>query len=153
MVFVYPSIIALWPQENAELTEQSSVEQPKIPVEEESANDMAIQPPVREKTQVEVLNGCGEQGIAKFLADKLKDMNYDVVNMGNYIENGKPKWDVEQTRLIDQIGQLDQTRELGKVMGVDYAQIESYENPSPIADITIIIGEDYSSLAIFQDRQ
>jgi hypothetical protein len=73
--------------------------------------------------------------------------------MGNYIENGKPKWDVEQTRLIDQIGKLEQTRRLGELIGVEYAQIETYENPSPIADITVIIGKDYNTLSIFQDRQ
>ena len=109
--------------------------------------------PIQKKIQVEVLNGCGEQGIAKILSDKLIAHNYDVVNSGNYLENGKTNFNVAKTRLIDQINtseNLVNTQELAKLLGVDRSQIESFENPSPIADITIIIGKDYKSLPIFK---
>ncbi len=151
--YLYPLLTSLWPESDDSeiLAEENDTRQ--FPVEEEPEPAAEYRTPIPEMIQVEVLNGCGESGIAKFLADKLREANYDVVNMGNYIEGGKPKWDVEQTRLVDQIGQIDQARKLGDAMGVDYSRVETYENPSPIADITIIIGKDYASLEIFKDRQ
>jgi hypothetical protein len=151
-VYVIPWLTDLWPDTIGTETSGKQTDKPQFPVEEEPEPVTEYRTPIPEMIQVEVLNGCGESGIAKFLADKLREANYDVVNMGNYIEGGKPKWDVELTRLIDQIGHLDKARKLGEVMGVDYAQVETFENPSPIADITIIIGKDYSTLKIFKDR-
>jgi hypothetical protein len=110
-------------------------------------------PPVQKRIQVEVLNGCGESGIAKRIADRLKLLNYDVVNSGNYLEKGKENFNVPNTRIIDQIKSRDnyeQAKELAGVMGVDTKHIESFENPSPIADLTIVIGKDFEQLSIFK---
>ncbi len=148
--------LTLFSKAQPEITKD--VEQPSLPVEEpvETATN-ETQPEIFVKaTQIEILNGCGEQGIAKYLADKLKAFNYDVVNTGNYLRNGKPYFSVKKTRLIDQVNSDEtkqKTLDLAKIMGIPSEQIESFSNPNPIADITIIIGQDYKTLSIFKGKE
>ncbi len=109
--------------------------------------------PIQKKIQVEVLNGCGEQGIAKILSDRLIAKNYDVVNSGNYIENGKTQFDVSETKIIDQLKtteNISRAKELASFIGISSSLVESFENPSPIADITIVIGKDFKTLPVFK---
>ncbi len=106
-------------------------------------------------TQVEILNGCGQQGVAKILADKLKALKYDVVNTGNYLKRGKPYFKVSKTKMIDQLNTKKSRKkclELAKAIGLSPKQVQSYSNPNPIADITIVIGQDYKKLPIFQRK-
>lgn len=130
-------------------------QQPDLPMVDE--NDDQDQPAatLERNVQIEVLNGCGVDNVAKILSDKLKEKNYDVVNSGNFLKNGQPFWEVPRTRIIDQIKSEDNFREAEKLaglVGIDPAGIESYARPSPIADITIIIGKDYTELAIFREN-
>ena len=111
--------------------------------------------PIQKRIQLEVLNGCGEPGIAKLLSERLKKHNYDVVNSGNYLQKGKENFDVKKTLIIDQIStpeNIARSKELADLVGVGYSNVESYENPSPIADITIVIGKDFINLSIFKDN-
>lgn len=126
----------------------TEAEKPAIPAK----NNRQVQQytPIEKKIQLEILNGCGESGVAKQLTNLLKDKKYDIVNSGNYIEKGNINWNVEETRIIDQLGTQENARVLADIMGVLYSNVESYENVSPIADLTIIIGKDYKTLAIFQ---
>ena len=123
---------------------------PAIPTDNSNTKPAQYYSPIEKKIQLEILNGCGESGVAKKLSSLLKKEKYDIVNSGNYMEKGKVNWDVSETRIIDQIGKQDNARELADIMGVLYSNVETYENPSPIADLTIIIGKDYKTLSIFQ---
>jgi len=123
---------------------------PALPVKQKEPFKIKLTP-IKKKIQVEVLNGCGEQGIAKILTERLRQKGYDVVNSGNFIEKGKTNFNVKKTKIIDQIKSAEnitRARELADLMGVGRKQIESYENPSPIADLTIIIGKDFTELSI-----
>jgi len=133
-----------------EETEQPKSEQPSIPAAEEKVQEQLYYSPLEKKIQLEILNGCGESGVAKRLSDLLKKSTYDIVNSGNYIERGKINWNVAETRIISQISNPQGARDLADVMGVLYSNVEIFENPSPIADITVVIGKDYKTLAIFQ---
>ncbi len=99
---------------------------------------------------MEILNGCGEEGVAKKLSDILKKSKYDIVNSGNYMHKGKINWNVNETKIVDQINKQEDARELADLMGILYSNVEIFDNPSPIADITIVIGKDYKTLEIFQ---
>lgn len=124
----------------------------KLPVEKTEPVKPKLSP-IQKKIQVEVLNGCGENGIAKILGDVLRKQNYDIVNSGNYIKNGKVDFNVKNTFLIDQLKtseNLTRTRHLADILGISVQRIESFENPAPIADITIVVGKDYKKLAIFK---
>jgi len=129
-------------------------ETPPIPVEDKPDSKIEEEyTPIKTRIQVEVLNGCGEQGIAKILSDLLIKHNYDVVNRGNYIEKGKENFRVEQTRIIDQLNtseNLVRSKDLAHLIGVSISNIESFESPAPIADLTIIIGKDFKNLAVFK---
>jgi hypothetical protein len=106
--------------------------------------------PIDKKIQLEILNGCGESGVAKKLSDLLKKSNYDIVNSGNYMQRGKVNWDVNESKIIDQVNKQNEARKLADLMGILYSNVETFENSSPIADLTIVIGKDYKTLAIFQ---
>lgn len=123
---------------------------PSIPTQKTPGNDIQYYSPIEKKIQLEILNGCGERGVAKKLTDLLKKSKYDVVNSGNYIEKGKINWHVQETKIIDQVNNQENARDLADHMGILYANIDFFDNPSPIADITIVIGKDYRLLSIFQ---
>lgn len=122
----------------------------RLPVEEEVKEEPKPFTPIQKRIQVEVLNGCGVPGIAKKFSDHLKKNNYDVVNSGNYLENGRANFNVSKTRIVDQIKSpenIARANELADLLEIDENLIESFENPSPIADLTIIIGKDYNQIS------
>jgi len=129
--------------------ETQQTEEPSIPTADES-DQQQYYSPLEKKVQLEILNGCGESGVAKKLSALLKKSKYDIVNSGNYIERGKINWKVQETKIISQISNPQSARELADLMGILYSNVEEFENPSPIADITVVIGKDYKTLAIFQ---
>lgn len=134
----------------AEKPKASIAEQePSIPVETKDQGVLYYSP-IEKKIQLEILNGCGEPGVAKKLTELLRKSTYDIVNSGNYMEKGKINWEVQETRIIDQVGNTDISRDLADEMGILYSNLEVFDNPSPIADITIIIGKDYKTLPIFK---
>lgn len=133
--------------------QNTSEEQPEFPAEQEQESQPELTP-IEKKIQVEVLNGCGEQGIAKILTDRLREKGYDVVNSGNYIENGAANFNVQNSKIIDQINTNEssaQANELAEITGIDADMVESFENPSPISDLTIIIGKDFKDLSVFKE--
>lgn len=126
----------------------------RLPVEEEIKEEPKPFTPIQKRIQIEVLNGCGVSGIAKKFADHLKQNNYDVVNSGNYLENGKVNFNVSKTKIIDQIKSpenIAQANELADLLEIDENLIESFENPSPIADLTLIIGKDYNQISLKEE--
>jgi len=129
--------------------ENPKTEKQSIPANGDK-NNQKFYTPIEKKIQLEILNGCGETGVAKKLTDLLKKSNYDIVNSGNYIQRGKINWDVNESKIIDQMDKQDEARKLADIMGILYSNVETFENPSPIADLTIVIGKDYKTLAIFQ---
>ena len=132
-------------------TTEKTQEVPKLPAENDSPEEVQTFTPIQKRIQIEVLNGCGEAGIAKELSDKLKKLDYDIVNSGNYLENGKINFNVTNSKIIDQIKSSEniaRAKKLAEILGIDANLIESYENPSPIADLTIVIGKDFKQLTI-----
>jgi len=133
--------------------QNTSENNPPLPAEQEQETETELTP-IQKKIQVEVLNGCGEQGIAKILTDRLREKGYDVVNSGNYIEKGKTNFNVQKSKIIDQINTNEssaQANELAELAGIGANLVESFENPSPISDMTIVIGKDFTNLAIFKE--
>jgi len=100
--------------------------------------------PLIHTIQVEVLNGCGKNGVAKIFQSRLRENGFDVVNTENYVVNGKVFWKVDQTFVIDQIGVAEQAKAVAKALGIPLTNIESRENPAAIYDISVVIGKDYN---------
>lgn len=141
-------------RETAPQIEENTVEDShSFPVEDNKPKPSQDYSPIQKRIQLEILNGCGQQGIAKILSQKLKRYKYDVINSGNYLERGKIKWDVSKSKIIEHNGNIMQAKDLAERMGIKSKFVESYENPSStIADITIIIGKDWEKLSIFKQR-
>ena len=112
------------------------------PIEPEEEEEQPPSPLVH-TIQVEVLNGCGVNGVAKIFQSLLRDNGFDVVNTENYVVNGKVFWKVDQTFVIDQIGVAEQAKAIAKALGIPLTNIESRENPAAIYDISVVVGKDY----------
>ena len=112
------------------------------PVEPEEDEEQ-VPSPLAHTIQVEVLNGCGINGVARIFQSRLRENGFDVVNTENYVVNGKVFWKVDQTFVIDQIGVAEQAKAIAKALGIPLTNIESRENPAAIYDISVVIGKDY----------
>ena len=102
--------------------------------------------PFEHRIQVEILNGCGVNGIAKIFQSHLRDEGFDVVNTENYSVNGKLNWSVEKTFIIDHIGVLEQSKSVARALGVSTDNIQSQQTQQPLYDVSVVIGKDYKSL-------
>ena len=130
--------------ENSQTTKLKSEklkDTPAEPIEEEKTP-----PPFEHKIQIEILNGCGVNGIAKIFQSYLREKGFDVVNTENYTVNGKLNWQVEKSFIIDQIGVSERAKAVAKSLGIPLTNIESHENPQAIYDVSVVIGKDYKKL-------
>lgn len=91
--------------------------------------------------QVEVLNGCGVEGVAAKFTSYLRQNNFDVVQVGNYTSNN-----IDETMIIDRIGNRANTEKLAEVLGVDKKNIVQQLNKDYFLDATLVIGKDYNKL-------
>lgn len=99
--------------------------------------------PLEHKIQIEILNGCGVDGVAKIFQSILREQGFDVVNTENYTLNGKLFWQVEKSFIIDQIGVAEYAKLVAKALGIPADNIENRENPAAIFEVSIVIGKDY----------
>lgn len=91
--------------------------------------------------QVEVLNGCGVSGAADRFTDYLRDNNFDVVNVSNYIS-----FDVTNSMVIDRIGNMANAYKVAKSLGIKNENVIQQLNKDYFLDVSVIIGRDYYNL-------
>lgn len=91
--------------------------------------------------QIEVLNGCGVDGIAAKFTSYLRDKNFDVVQVGNYFSKN-----IDETIIIDRIGNRANAEKLAEVLGIDKKNIIQQLNKDYLLDATLVIGKDYNKL-------
>ena len=110
-----------------------------------------VTPPVEEKViTLEVLNGCGVQGIANEIGQYLRNKNFDFVDVGNY-EGG---WDLEQTLVLDRVSlESKYAKKVAKELGVNKNQVAPQLEDSVQLMVTVIIGTDYKKLKVYKELQ
>lgn len=91
--------------------------------------------------QLEVLNGCGVNGIAEKFTDYLRAGNFDVVNFGNY-----RSFDVDYSLLIDRTGNMENAFKIASTLGIEKNNIIQQVNKEYFLDVTLVIGKDYKQL-------
>jgi hypothetical protein len=91
--------------------------------------------------QVEVLNGCGVEGVAAKFTNYLRQNNFDVVQVGNYRSDN-----IDETMIIDRIGNRANTEKLAEVLGIEKKSILQQLNKDYFLDATLVIGKDYNKL-------
>ena len=101
--------------------------------------------------EIEILNGCGVEGIAELFTNFLRSHNYDVIS----IENAKDKsgiinFNYNQCKIIIYNKEkLKEGYKLSLQLGIDNSNIiKDYKNS--IWDLALIIGKDYSILNSFE---
>ncbi len=95
--------------------------------------------------QIEVLNGCGVAGVADTLTDYLRNHNFDVVQIGNYIS-----YDVEKSIVIDRTGNMVNAYKVADTLGIDHKNVIQQMNSNYFLDVSLIIGKDFNNLKPFK---
>jgi len=105
-------------------------------------------PPVKIIT-VQVLNGCGVQGLANEITQYLRKKKFDVVDVGNY-EGGY----LDQTLVLDRVSlESKYAKKVAKALGVNEKLVTPTLEKSLQLMVTVIIGRDYKKLKIYRELQ
>ncbi len=91
--------------------------------------------------QINVLNGCGINGVGTTMTKYSRKLGYDVVEMGNY-----KTFDVEQSMIIDRSGKMNDARELALSLGINNKNVIQQFSNDQMVSASIVIGKDYKSL-------
>ena len=97
--------------------------------------------------QVEVLNACGLPGAARDVMEKMRDLGFDVVEVGNH-----SRQDLVETRIVDRVGNLDAARQVALALGLPEDRISEDIRADYFLDVSILVGSDYSSLPAFVNQ-
>jgi hypothetical protein len=111
---------------------------------EKPAEPQPILKPVKQKMQVEVLNGCGTAGIAAVVTDFLRESDVDVIYSGNF-----NRFDIDQSMVLDRVGDKDNAEKIAGILGIEDEQVKTEINPNRQLDVTVILGKDYQNLKPF----
>ena len=106
-------------------------------------NHKETSPPVTAVTRVQVLNGCGVDGLAARVAKLLRRRGYDVVDVGN-----TPL--LLESLIVDRVGNRDAARRLAEILGVERRNIIQQRCDYLELDLTVILGKDYKELKIIE---
>lgn len=96
------------------------------------------------RIKVEILNGCGIQGLATRYSDYLRSAGVDVISTGN-----ADNYHYERTLIYHRRGDFSQAEEIAKLLGIPLTSVSEKPNPDLFLDETIIVGEDYLELKIY----
>lgn len=98
--------------------------------------------------KLEILNGCGAQGIGKKFADFLEKSGFAAVNVDNF-----DNFDMPNTIIVDR---KSKNRLLGlrvaESLGLPASAVTYQEEQSNDADVTIVIGKDYPKVDFLRER-
>ena len=73
--------------------------------------------------------------------DFLRNNNFDVVNIGNYI-----RFDMDETLVIDRIGNKANAYKVAEALGVKRENVIQQLNHDYFLDVSVVIGRDYYTL-------
>ena len=96
--------------------------------------------------QIDVLNGCGVSGVANRFTDYLRAHEFDVVDLGNYVINGKINYNVDETFVIDRIGNKANALKVAEALGIEGVKAIQQINEDYFLDVSLVIGKDYYKL-------
>ena len=115
--------------------------QPAQPARENSKARVAL-------LKIEVLNGCGEQGIANKFASYLRNAGFDPFKVDNF-----DNFDMPNTLILDR---KSKNRHVGlqvaEALGLSSSFVRYLASDESKADVTLIIGKDYPKVDIFRKK-
>ncbi len=99
---------------------------------------------IGEYIQVEVLNGCGQSGLASEMTDYLRGRGFDVVKNGNH-----SSFDVEKTHIVNRVNDPRPAHEIARALGLAESAIIVQPDPGLFVEASVLIGCDFESVAPF----
>jgi hypothetical protein len=98
-----------------------------------------------DQIQINVLNGCGDQGVARRAMNYLRAYGFDVVEIDNY-----SRFSVQRSFVIDCVGDSVSAAKTAKALGIaDSLRILRIDSTLYVR-ASVVIGGDYRSLKPFQ---
>ena len=97
------------------------------------------------RLQIQVLNGCGDKGVADLYTSYLRDNGLDVIDYKN-----ADHFDYKNTIIIVHNNNL-LVENIADLLQIDSRNIDYLFNNNIFYDLTIIIGKDYKSLNSYND--
>ena len=95
--------------------------------------------------QIEVLNGCGDKGIADLYASYLRDNNYDVIDYKN-----ADNFDYNASKIIVHNNNLA-VENVAELFEIETKHVDYLFNENIFYDMTLIVGKDYKKLSSYED--
>ncbi|MGA1194996.1 MAG: LytR C-terminal domain-containing protein [Candidatus Latescibacterota bacterium] len=102
-------------------------------------------PKTFQNIRIEILNGCGKDGIATQLGTKLREQGFDVMTLSN-----AESFAFAQTLVIDRVGKLHYAEQVAKLLGTQNLIQQITPDPFRLEEVTIIVGRDYAHLPILK---
>jgi len=90
-----------------------------------------------EVIQINVLNGCGEKGLAGKVQKGLRRMGFDVVEVGNFDQ------EINETIIIDRLGDRKSAYKLAHSLGIDEKFIFTEIDSSLYIRASLVLGKNY----------
>lgn len=97
--------------------------------------------------QIEVMNGCGVEGVAKTVRDHFIEMGFDVLGVSNY-----SRMDVTETFVVDRAGNVEAARQVARALGIPESRIVQDIKTEYYMDAMVVIGSDYADFAPYNER-
>jgi len=101
-----------------------------------------------ERLQVEVLNGCGVDGVADKITRYLRENNLDVVKTDNF-----ESYNVLRTVIIDRQGNMENAVRIAETLGLGEDRVIQEINEDYLNDATIVIGKDFRQLSAWKEME
>lgn len=103
------------------------------------------EPPAPNEIKVEVLNGCGAQGIASRVRDVLRQRGFDVMSYGNA---GRMDYRKSLILIRSETSKSELAAQVvANSLGITTSQIRAEKDPSSVdIDVAVILGSDYRKL-------
>jgi hypothetical protein len=101
-----------------------------------------------ERLQVEVLNGCGVDGVADKFTRYLREKNLDVVKTDNY-----ESYNLLRTVIIDRQGNMENAVRIAEILGLGEDRILQEIHEEYLNDATILIGKDFRQLSAWKEME
>ncbi len=93
--------------------------------------------------KVEVLNGCGVNGLARTVGGRLRDLGFDVMTLEN-----ADSFDYPESIVIDRIGKVSEADRVAQALGIPNRIQQIIPDPFRIEGVTVIVGRDYRRLGL-----
>lgn len=92
--------------------------------------------------QLNILNACGESGVAAKFKEYYRIREFDVVEIGNFNK------EIEKSMVLDRIGDIRSAFKVAQLVGINDSLVKSVVDSTMYLRTTLVIGKDWKNLEI-----